>query len=380
MDLDRYDDVVSGIYAAALRPALLPDVIASVAGLCQASRALLYSVGDGSGGSPLAFGHNLSAGVLAQFCGRYIAEDPFARAAAANGSDLVPDEQLLQTAFYRALWAPLAIRQMVSGVVFDGTDAHKQATFVSLYRRGDEPLLDTNDLTLFRRLVAHLSRALGVMYHLRDAEARVASSRAAMNLLPASILLLDARAGVQFCNRAAESLLRDVRSPLRLQRRGFGRQTLSLASPGSAADDALQRAIRLALQPLSADVEAHFSEALIIPDPSGGPRCVVHVAPLSVEPGSPLSADARGAIVLAYDLARAERVSEYLLRQTFGLTRAEAHTARQVLSVGTVAQIAARRGISVNTAKTHLKRVYDKTGARRNVDLLKLLLALSTEG
>ena len=62
-------------------------------------------------------------------------------------------------------------------------------------------------------------------------------------------------------------------------------------------------------------------------------------------------------------------------RSAYGLTSAEAVVAQLLVQhAGSVRDIADRLGVSVNTAKTHLKRIFDKTGVRRQSALIKLLL------
>jgi DNA-binding CsgD family transcriptional regulator len=59
------------------------------------------------------------------------------------------------------------------------------------------------------------------------------------------------------------------------------------------------------------------------------------------------------------------------------MTPAEAMAALQVLSGGSVAQMADRLQVSVNTFKSQLAAAYAKTMSHRQTDLLKLLLSLS---
>jgi DNA-binding CsgD family transcriptional regulator len=59
-----------------------------------------------------------------------------------------------------------------------------------------------------------------------------------------------------------------------------------------------------------------------------------------------------------------------LFRATYGLTRAEV---RLCSTGGPVAGRGRNRRVSRNTAKTHLARVFDKTGVRSQTALLRLL-------
>ena len=67
--------------------------------------------------------------------------------------------------------------------------------------------------------------------------------------------------------------------------------------------------------------------------------------------------------------ARAER-----LRERFAFTRAEAAFALEIVKGDGRKAAADRLGITVGTARSHLTRIFDKTGSRRQAELVRLLL------
>lgn len=58
----------------------------------------------------------------------------------------------------------------------------------------------------------------------------------------------------------------------------------------------------------------------------------------------------------------------------YGLTPAEARLVEALLGGETVAEYAERAGVSANTAKTQLKRVFAKTGCGRQAELVAAVL------
>ena len=64
------------------------------------------------------------------------------------------------------------------------------------------------------------------------------------------------------------------------------------------------------------------------------------------------------------------------LRSLYGLTPAEAKLARALAVGKTIAECSADRGVSVNTTKTQLNALLGKTGLHRQVDLVRLLVAI----
>ena len=67
-----------------------------------------------------------------------------------------------------------------------------------------------------------------------------------------------------------------------------------------------------------------------------------------------------------------------LVQSLFDLTPAEARVARE-LTVGKTAQgIASESGVSLNTVRTHVRGVLEKTGCARQADVVALLTAISS--
>lgn len=106
---------------------------------------------------------------------------------------------------------------------------------------------------------------------------------------------------------------------------------------------------------------------------AGGIRYVAHVLPLTsgTRQAAGLAHAAVAAVFirqLALDLARPLASAA----RRYGLTPTEAKVLRAVLEHGGVAPMATSLGISQATVKTHLQRLFEKTGTNRQVDLVKL--------
>jgi DNA-binding CsgD family transcriptional regulator len=78
------------------------------------------------------------------------------------------------------------------------------------------------------------------------------------------------------------------------------------------------------------------------------------------------------------DLDHEAKPSPVLLRSAFGLTNAEAMVALRALQGDGLKAIAQDLSLSRPTVATHLQHIYDKTGVRRQAELVRLLLALTT--
>jgi DNA-binding CsgD family transcriptional regulator len=64
----------------------------------------------------------------------------------------------------------------------------------------------------------------------------------------------------------------------------------------------------------------------------------------------------------------------------YGLTRAEERLLHLILDGLGLFEAAERLGVSRNTARTHMKRIYAKTGTRRQAELMRSLTYLTSSG
>ena len=78
--------------------------------------------------------------------------------------------------------------------------------------------------------------------------------------------------------------------------------------------------------------------------------------------------------VVLYDSADSRPVDVTLLKQTYGLTAAEARVCSLLASGANAQQLAQTLGIAQGTVRIHLKRIYAKTGSKRQAELIRLVL------
>ena len=91
-----------------------------------------------------------------------------------------------------------------------------------------------------------------------------------------------------------------------------------------------------------------------------------------------LPAVATALLLVADPEARAETAPSAVLRETFGLTKAEAEIAARAANGEGVPALAAALSISQGTARLHLHRVFEKTGAHRQAELAAVMARLAS--
>ncbi|MEQ8493551.1 MAG: helix-turn-helix transcriptional regulator, partial [Gammaproteobacteria bacterium] len=75
-------------------------------------------------------------------------------------------------------------------------------------------------------------------------------------------------------------------------------------------------------------------------------------------------------VLFLFDLGHRQTLSATVLQRVFGLTRSESRLVQTLVGGCSLEDGAQALGISVNTARTHLKHIFHKTGARRQSELI----------
>jgi len=78
-------------------------------------------------------------------------------------------------------------------------------------------------------------------------------------------------------------------------------------------------------------------------------------------------------LLFVIDPDKAPSTPERLLMEAFGLTRAETTLTLALLHGETVDEYCERTGISRNTARTHMRAIFDKLGVNKQTELIRLL-------
>jgi DNA-binding CsgD family transcriptional regulator len=87
---------------------------------------------------------------------------------------------------------------------------------------------------------------------------------------------------------------------------------------------------------------------------------------------------AAAAVLFVQKAALAKRSPPEVIAKTYRLTAMEVRVLLAIVEVGGAPQVAEALGIGEGTVKTHLKRLFEKTGARRQADLIKIFAGYSS--
>ena len=277
------------------------------------------------------------------------------------GDQLVPEHELVRSRFYTEWLRPQDLHHRLCGVL-SREDA--TAVFLEVLRRREFDGFDEHDVERFRVLLPHLQRALRMRRRLTDLEVERDAALCALDQLPWGVVFVDEHRNRLAANRHADEILVA----------GDGLTARGNILRADLADETarLERLLNSALD-RSGSQRSSAGGTLSITRPSGAHPLSVAVVPLNIEMET-LGERGRIAAIFVTDPDIPLDSHEQHLRELYALTAGEARLTSLLLEGKSVEEAAAAMGVTVNTARTRLKRIYNKTGVRRQPELVRRLL------
>ena len=364
-DVDaKLSQVIGSFYEAALDPSLWTGLAPQVAAAFDASSAVLKTY-DAAGALDLLevtdnFGHAPKDEALVDYWHR---NDLWVERSAAYGAgrvvvghELVPASELEETGYYRDWLRPLAIHDLVGGVVELGGGLG----VLGVHRDRTEAAFGAREARTAAILLPHLERALKIQARLSPV-ARQATS-AALEQSGVAVLVVDGSNHlILYLNTAAEHLLAHTPELYVTGGRLAARDPLSETRLAIALSRALATAQGGPQTPPS---------AVALPRPERAPL-ILTAAPL---PARISMRGAPGVLVLLRD-PETSSPRAGVLQELFGLTQTEAGVAAALCRGASLSKVAAELRIRLSTVRTHLKSVMLKTNTRRQAELVALMFS-----
>lgn len=370
---DAYLGIVEAIYDAATDPALWPMVLEKLAAPSRGKAFMaIRDPAVPAGSWPILYA-GMEQGwldALSRYYGDKVAwitsKVPRRPPGTATPSEsVISRSDLLKTEWYNDFLRP---QGLISGIGV--TVMRERGRFVSaglLVPLATEAR-QAEHTALVQRVTPHLERALKVNRQLAGADFRWQAAEQSFDRLSVGVVLVAADRTVQFANAEAERILgqedglwRDQVGHLRAaapdddQRLLAGvRSAVAGAGPGPGAGG--DRGGVLSLRRRSGERPYSVLVGAVRP-PSG-----------LFGPGEP------NAILFISDRGSRQPSGE-LLAETFGLTPAESRLLQALLQGQGLTDAAARLGVSVNTAKTHLRALFEKLECSRQADLIQAVIS-----
>jgi DNA-binding CsgD family transcriptional regulator len=276
-----------------------------------------------------------------------------------------PRPALCATPFYTEWVRP---QGLVDCLVSPLDKSRTSAALVGVFRHERHSAADEETRRRLRLIVPHLRRAvlIGKVIDLKTAEA--ATFADTLDGISAGMLLVDSRGRIVHANTSGHALLAEGS----LLRAAGGK----LAANDASAEHALHDVF---LAAGSGDAKVGSKGiAMLLSAPDGG-RWVAHVLPLTSGARRRAgTAYAAAAAVFVQKAALETRSPLEHIARHYKLTPSELRVLIAIVEVGGVRETADVLGLGEPTVKTHLNRLFTKTGTRRQADLVKLMAGFSS--
>ena len=373
-EADELSRVIGDIYDASLDPALWPTAIESICGYVGAASASLHSQDSISRATDALFwwGRESSAphyfDLYLQKYGRINPIFPgiifFDLELPVAVPDVISCEEFVRTRFFREWLAP---QGLMDGLF---SNLEKGATSCALFtamRHAEQGEVDDRMRRRFELITPHVRRAMliGNVIDLHRVEAAALAD--SLDELASGMFIVDQTGRIIHANLSAHRLIAEAN----VLRASNGR--IAALDPRDS-----QNLLDIFTIAQSGDAAVGKKGIAMPLTARTGERYVAHILPLTsgARRKAGVSYQATAAMFVrkaALDLPSPPEA----LANEFKLTPAEVRVMFAIAEIGGVPEVAPVLGISDQTVKTHLHRIYEKTATKRQADLVKLLASYS---
>ncbi|TGQ64137.1 helix-turn-helix transcriptional regulator [Mesorhizobium sp. M00.F.Ca.ET.186.01.1.1] len=295
---------------------------------------------------------------------------PGLRAAVAGDVDtpvatlsLMSETELQQTPFFQNWAKPQGLRE---GCIVKFVHTPDRMGLLGCTTRASRGIITVEEQRFLALLAPHLRRA-SLIGDLLD-QARITTSlyRQTLDHVAVPVVLTGANGAILHANGAADRML-SGQGPI-LSRNG-------LLQPQNPA---IARSLLEAIASAAGEDASLGSRGIGLPvSAPGQPPAVAYVLPLTEGTARAAFRPACAAVFVSTTTSSSP-LPEAVLTTLFDLTPAEARVLLRIGGGSTASESALSLGIGENTLKTHLNRIFAKTGTRRQADLVKLVSDMGT--
>ena len=357
------ETLVDRIYECAFAPEHWPGVFDELAKIADARGGFLFTANRQV--INWTASASLQAGMQAFVAGDFYTRSSRAARALASGHtgflrehDIYTDDQLAVDPIYRDLLWPAGLGWAAAMAIRLPTG---DELFLSVEREHARGPVEATAIEQLDALRPHLARAALMSARLQLERVRAASAMLASIGLPA--LVFDRAGRVLVANELLERPSDHVH--WRAQDR--------FALKDSKADALLRRA----METLQSD-GVGSNRSFPVRGPDAQVALIAHVVPIRRSARDLFSQSVGVLILMPAKTPQAPSVE--LVQSLFDLTAAEARVARSLTMGQTVDEIASEKGVSSHTVRSQVRGVLEKTGSRRQADVIALLGGIGALG
>jgi DNA-binding CsgD family transcriptional regulator/PAS domain-containing protein len=359
----KLPDLIEEIYDAALEPALWNDVIVGINDFIRAQACGLISKDTMSQFGLTHYYCGVDPHYIKLYAESYSRFDPLASLPPPGQVVSIPDllhyDEYRRGPFYQEWLRPQGCVD-VANIVLEKTNANNAVLLTVL---PGARMLDDEMRRRLALVAPHVRRAMLVNKAIDCRQSEAATFADTLDGLSAAIFLVDADGRIVHANVAGDEML------------GADDVLRSIGGQLAVRDAQLNRSLREIFAGHNDKRAKGTALPLMAHD---GERYVAHVLPLTAAARSGVGRAYKAVAALFVRKVAIDSPIGELVARTFELTPTELRVLLAIVEVGGVPDTAAALGIAETTVKTHLHRIFSKTGASRQADIVKLAAGFSS--
>ncbi|MGJ8669210.1 MAG: helix-turn-helix transcriptional regulator [Oceanococcus sp.] len=297
---------------------------------------------------------------------RFFALDPFVGlppGSVISADELMGKDQWHKSAMYQEYLKPLDIGHLLGADITtkDGIECRLRVT-----RAQTSENFNDRDKMICRVLLPHLERAIRIHARMDTLECERQLYSGAVNRLLLGM--------VHFSHEGTIIHLNDEAQRILAERDGVSRSGKGIAASSRSENSELQNLITDAISNSTAEAGPGLAEAMSVTRPSGRAQIGIVIRAIPYAQYSESKQRPAAAVYLRDPDSSPAQPSQEVVRRVFGLTRMEANLAILLAEGNTLDEAAEKLNVRRNTARTHLRSIFGKTGVTRQTMLVRMLL------
>ncbi|PUA29636.1 MAG: hypothetical protein B0W54_03425 [Cellvibrio sp. 79] len=379
---DYESQLISRIYEAALTPELWSEVLQSITNVCGAHQSTLFFYDAQCRARNFAVADKTRREIIEKYLCEFIDIEAarmhlqlsrLKEGEVATPADLLrvtggSYEDLVGAEYMEKLMPQL---QFCAGIIL----LHDNMTCSGMGLRRFTPPYELEDsaIDFLRRITPHLVQAIKIHNHLSEVKQVNQAIKEVLQRINQGVFLLDHNLRVIFSNPEAARIL-ESRAVLEIGRQG------KLYLTGEKENRQLQSVFQSLIQPAQGMVR-QVKKAISM---ATGASCQSKPLKLTIslvdtQTNNELNKEGIAIAVFVTDPERPGSLSDTYMQQAYALTPTECSIMKTLLKNKNIGDIAEMRGTTLETARSQLKLILQKTGTHSQVELSRLLIALNND-
>jgi DNA-binding CsgD family transcriptional regulator len=362
-EANRFSSLVGEIYDAAVDPGQRSAALEQVAGFVGGSAVTILSRDAARLSIEIHQHYGTESRFRELYRDRYVELDPLLDRhldlpveRTVGVTDVMPYSDFVTTSFYREWVEPQGAVDLAT-VTLERSNA--RTTILQVMRGRSRGTVDDSMRERMRLLAPHIQRSRMMGRQIRARSHTVADLAQVLDALSTAICLFDADGRVVHANVSCRRMLADG-------------DLLAMVGDRIVARNTQADRIFRSLFDVVADGETSSADRrrIELMTSADGQHYLAHAFSLTYQRS--LQRDAAATVLFLQKASMVPQLATDAIAAAFRLTPSETRVLMAIVELGGVPDIAAKLGIAETTVKTHLGRLFEKTGAGRQADLVKI--------